>query len=280
VEDGLRTSIDVGAVIRRTFQIYVEEAPVLMPASAVVFAITGVLTNALLAASRGLAYIALTIDVVAVMLFTGMIVELVADVQGAGRGVRPTQLLRAVRPVLGKLILVGIVVALVVGLLTGIGTTLILALVIGSALAGASAAGVAFGGVIGLCLFLTPGVYLATVWCVAAPVVVLERPDGLRALRRSRELVRGNGWNVFAVIFLMGILIGAVGVGLELGASALGSAAGLVVGVVIGILTAPIGALAVAVLYFNLRGVHGAGAPPDEPELPPFQTGPFPPAAP
>ena len=42
-------------------------------------------------------------------------------------------------------------------------------------------------------------------------MVVLERPPGLRALRRSRELVRGNGWQVFGVILVLVVLVAVVG---------------------------------------------------------------------
>ena len=75
-------------------------------------------------------------------------------------------------------------------------------------------------------------------------MVVLERPGGLRALGRSRELVRGNAWNVFAVILLLVILVGVVAVVIEAAATPPAPAVGLVVRVVVGILTAPISALA------------------------------------
>lgn len=240
-------SIDVGEIIRRTFQIYVDQAPVLMPAAAVVFVISSVFGVLLIAASAGLAFIALIVSLVATTLFTGMVVELVSDIQDGKRDASAGQLLRAVTPVLGKLILVGIVAG--VGIL------------------------------IGFILIVIPGLILATLWSVAAPVVVLERPDGLRALGRSRELVRGNAWNVFAVILLLVILVGIVGSGIEVAADAAGTAVGLVVRVVVGILTAPISALAAAVLYFDLRKAHAGAAPPEEPQLPGFQTGGFPPAA-
>jgi hypothetical protein len=243
-----RSQIDVGAIIRRTFQIYVDQASVLMPAAAVVFAISGVFGVLLIAASSGLAFIALIVSLLATTLFTGMVVELVADVQDGRRDASAGQLLRAVTPVLGQLILVGIV--------AGIGI------------------------LIGFVLIVVPGLILATLWSVAAPVVVLERPGGLRALGRSRELVRGNGWNVFAVILLLVILVGVVGSGIEVAADAAGTGVGLVVRVVVGILTAPISALAAAVLYFDLRKAH-AGEAVEGPDLSgPFQSGPFPPAAP
>ncbi len=223
--------LDMGAVIRRVFDIYVDQAPVLLPASAVVFVITGIVAALLIAASSGLAIVALLISLVATTLFTGMVVELVADVQDGRRDHSPGQLLRAATPVLGTLILVGIVAAI--------------------------------GIVVGFILIIVPGLILITIWSVAAPVVVLERTGVLAALGRSRELVRGNGWQVFGVIFVLFFLILIVSSGIELAADSAGTGAGLVARVVIGVLTGPISALAQSVLYFDLRTVHaGTREPP------------------
>jgi hypothetical protein len=238
--------VNVGAVVRRTFEIYVDQASVLMPAAAVVFVISGILTALLLAASPALGIVGFIISLVASTLFTGMVVELVADVQDGKRDATPGQLLRAATPVIGNLILVGIV--------AGIGI------------------------VIGFILVIVPGLILITIWSVAAPVVVLERPGGLRALGRSRELVKGDGWNVFAVILLLVILVGVVTVVLEAVAAAAGAGVGIVVRVIVGILTAPISSLAQAVLYFQLRGSSATVSEPDPSG--PFQAGGFPPAAP
>ena len=243
----MQPRLDVGGVIRRVFHIYVDQASVLMPAAAVVFVFTGIIAALLVVASPGLVLVALIIDLVAVTLFTGMVVELVADVQDGRRDASAGQLLRAATPVLGQLILVGIV--------AGIGI------------------------VIGFILIIIPGLILITIWSVAAPVVVLERPGGLGALGRSRELVRGNGWNVFAVILLMVILVGVLSAVIEAVAASGGTAIGLVVRVVVGILTAPISALAASVLYFELRG-SATGVPPEPDPSGPFQAGGFPPAAP
>jgi hypothetical protein len=239
--------VDVGAVVRRTFQIYVDQASVLMPAAAVVFVISGILTAVLVAASPALGLVGFIISLVASTLFTGMVVELVADIQDGKRDATPGQLLRAATPVLGQLIFVGIV--------AGIGI------------------------VIGFILIIIPGLILITIWSVAAPVVVLERPGGLRALGRSRELVKGNGWNVFAVILLLVILVGVVTLLLEGVAAAAGTGVGIVVRVIVGILTAPISSLAAAVLYFELRGSPTSGPPEPDPSGP-FQASGFPPAAP
>lgn len=223
--------LDVGAVVRKVFEIYVDQASVLMPAAAVVFVFTGIIAALLVVANSALALVALLIDLLATTLFTGMVVELVADVQDGKRDATPGQLLRAVTPVLGQLILVGIVAAI--------------------------------GIVIGFFLIIVPGLILITIWSVVAPVVVLERPRGvLAALARSRELVRGNGWQVFGVILVLYILVGAVSIIIEGIAESAGSGVGIVVRVVVGVLTAPLSALAASVLYFELRGARVAGDAP------------------
>jgi hypothetical protein len=214
--------LDIGGVIRSVFDIYVDQASVLMPAAAVVFVITGIVREVLVAAGPGTALLAELISLIAGTLFTGMIVELVADVQDGRRDATPGQLLRAVTPVLGQLVLVGI--------LAGVGV------------------------VIGFVLLVLPGLILLTLWSVAAPVVVLEHPGAVAALRRSRELVRGNGWQVFGVILALDLLVGVAAGVLDLVAASAGTGVGIVVVVVVGVLTAPVSALASAVLYFRLRG--------------------------
>jgi hypothetical protein len=220
--------LDVGGVIRRVFDIYVEQASVLLPASAVVFVVTGIVSALLVAAAPGLAIIALLLSLVAEYLFTGMVVELVADIQDGRRDHTPGELLRSATPVLGQLILVGIVAAI--------------------------------GIVIGFVLIIVPGLILITIWSVAAPVVVLERPGVFAALSRSRELVRGNGWQVFGVIFVLFFLVLFVSSGIEIAADAAGTAAALIARVIVGVLTGPFSALAAAVLYFELRKIATASA--------------------
>jgi hypothetical protein len=225
----MNSSIDVGSVIRRTFDIYVDQASVLLPAAAVVFVIEGILSALLIAASPALVFVSLILSLIASTLFTGMVVELVADVRDGRRDADVAQLLRAAVPVLGQLILVGI--------LAGVGI------------------------VIGFVLLIVPGLILITIWSVAAPVVVLERPGAMRALGRSRELVRGSGWQVFGVLVVMVILVGVGAAILDSLGSAAGTGVGLAVSVAVSVLTAPLPALAESVLYFELRDRH-AGAEP------------------
>jgi hypothetical protein len=225
--------LGVGAVIRRVFDIYADQYSVLLPASAVVFVITGIVSALLVAAAPGLALLALLLSLIATTLFTGMVVELVSDVQDGRRDHSAGELLRAATPVLGQLILVGIV--------AGIGI------------------------LIGFLLIIVPGLILITIWSVAAPVVVLERPGVFAALGRSRELVRGNGWQVFGVIFVLFFLVIIVSSAIQIAAESAGTGAGIVARVILGILTGPISGLAAAVLYFDLRAASGERAAPDAP---------------
>lgn len=200
----------------------------------------------LVAIAPVLAIVAAILSLAATTLFTGMVVELVADVQDGRRDATVGQLLKAATPVLGQLILVGIV--------AGIGIA------------------------IGFVLIIVPGLILITIWSVAAPVVVLENPGGLRALGRSRELVRGNGWAVFGVIFVLVIGVGIVAAIIEAIGDSGGTGVGIVVRVIVQILTAPLAALAASVIYFDLRPsasgeTFGESSPPSPP-LPPSSSPP------
>jgi hypothetical protein len=222
-------SIDIGSVISRTFSIYADKASVLLPVAAVVFIVVGVITALLVVIAPILAILAFVVILVGTTLYTGMVVELVADVQDGRRDATVGQLLNAATPVLGQLILVGIV--------TGIGIA------------------------IGFVLIIVPGLILITIWSVAAPVVVLERPGGLAPLGRSRELVRGNGWQVFGVIAVLVIGVGIVSAIIEGVAGSGGTGAAIVVRVIVEIFTAPLSALAASVLYFELRGPTAEATP-------------------
>jgi hypothetical protein len=225
----MQVRLDVGGVIRRVWNIYVDQAPVLMPAAAVVFVISGLLAGVLeTSGSGGALLLALVISLVAETLFTGMVVELVADVQDGRRDASAGQLLKAVTPVFGQLILVAIVAFVAI--------------------------------VIGFFLLVVPGLILLTIWSVFAPVIVLERPPGLGALSRSRELVRGNGWQVFAVILMLFVLVALIAGAIDSAAESAGTGVGIVVHVIVGVLTTPISALAAAVLYFDLLGISRKGA--------------------
>lgn len=61
--------------------------------------------------------------------------------------------------------------------------------------------GLAF--VVAALLLIVPAIILATVWYVAAPLVVIERSGVFAALGRSADLTRGERWNIFVVLLIM-----------------------------------------------------------------------------
>jgi hypothetical protein len=63
---------------------------------------------------------------------------------------------------------------------------------------------------VGLALLVVPGLILLTMWVMVIPAIVLEDRGVVESFGRSRELVRGNGWNVFGVIVLTILLLIAV----------------------------------------------------------------------
>jgi hypothetical protein len=225
-----------GAVIARAFDIYRDQFGVLVGAALLVFAVEA---GASLALPGGVAILAGVVSIILTTFYQGMVVALVSDVQDGRRDNSVGDLLRSVSPVVLPLI--------VVSLLAGLG--------IG----------------IGLVLLVVPGLFLLTIWAVVAPVCVLERPGILRAFGRSRELVRGHGWTVFAALVLVFLIVLAAGLVAGVVGVALGGGDGpqAVAGWILNALVQPIAALTAAVLYFALRPqpsapdvTYGGFAPP------------------
>jgi hypothetical protein len=116
-------------------------------------------------------------------------------------------------------------------------------------------AGIAIG--IGLVLLIAPGLYLLTIWCLIVPVLVLEGAGIGAAFGRSRELVRGYGWQVFGTLVTVFLILIAVNVLISLVLSALPKAAAQITsGIISGTVVAPFLALVVTLGYFRLRGAQ------------------------
>jgi hypothetical protein len=125
-------------------------------------------------------------------------------------------------------------------------------------------AGLAIG--IGLVLLIAPGLFLLTIWCV----IVLEGAGTTAAFSRSRELVRGFGWQVFGTLVLVFVVMLAVGLVLGIIFSALPTAAAnFVSSILSGTIVSPFLALVLTLGYFRLLAAHGgsrvADAPPPYP---------------
>lgn len=207
-----------GAVVSEIWSIYLDQSWVLIGAALALYAVQFVIILIL----PGAASFALTLLFWALsVLYQGMVVELVSDVQDGRREHSIGRLIRSVEPVFWPLVTVSILFGIAVG--------------------------------IGFVLLIIPGLIMLVMWAVVAPVTVLERPGVFAAFGRSRELVRGNGWNVFAVILLVFLAVAVVSLAAVLVASSLGSLGGALVQWAVDAALAPITALSASVLYFALR---------------------------
>jgi hypothetical protein len=213
------------AIISRAFEIYRTQVGTLLAAALLVYLAQFVVNLVL---PDELDWIGSIVSLVLTAFFTGMVVMLVRDLQDGHRDSSLGELFGSVTPVF--------VPVIVVSILFGIGVA------------------------IGLVLLIIPGLILLTIWAVAIPVTVIERPGILRAFGRSRELVKGNGWQVFGTIllvWLISIVIGAIG---GLIADAIGGVIGALVVAIVSALIAPVIALASALIYFALVGAKEPAA--------------------
>jgi ABC-type multidrug transport system fused ATPase/permease subunit len=219
----MKRKLDVGGTLSQIFSTYGDQAGVLLPVAFGLFLLVAVI-NGILASSLILLPLGLAVSVVAGTLYQGMVVGLVRDVQDGRRDSSVGELIEATWPVVLPLIGAGILAGLGIG--------------------------------VGFLLFVIPGLILLTIWSVIAPVIVVERSGVIDAFGRSRALVKGNGWQVFGVIFVVFLItaiasaiLGAIGMGIS---DSFGMR--VLVNVIASTLTAPIAALAAATIYFNLVG--------------------------
>ena len=213
----MTTTLSPSAIISRAFEIYRTQVGTLLAAAALIY-LAQFVVNLVLPDS--LDFIGSIVSLVLTAFFTGMVVMLVRDLQDGHRDSSLGELFSSVTPVF--------VPVIVVSILFGIGVA------------------------IGLVLIIIPGLILLTIWSVAVPVTVIERPGIFAAFGRSRQLVKGNGWQVFGTIllvWLIAIVVGALG---GLLASAFGGVIGALIVAIIGALIAPVVALTAALIYFTL----------------------------
>jgi ABC-type multidrug transport system fused ATPase/permease subunit len=241
----MERKLDVGATLRQVFQTYGEQAGVLLPVAFCLYLIVAVVT-ALLAGSFALFPLVFAVGVVAATLYQGMVVGLVRDVQDGRRDSSVGELVSATWPVVLPLIGAGLL------------------------------SGIAIG--IGMFLLVIPGLILLTIWAVIAPVIVVEHKGVIAAFGRSRELVRGNGWQVFGVIFTVFVITAVVSFVLAVIGAAIAKGVGMriLANLISSSITAPIGALAAATMYFGLLSAKAEpSTQPVEgsPDLPPPLSG-------
>lgn len=168
-----------------------------------------------------------------VAIFTAVVLEVAIRRQERPRRASRGSLLSALGPVFGSVVIAG----------------------------GLYGAGVA----VGLALVIVPGLFLLTVWALCVPVVVVERRSATASLGRSQMLVRGNGWQVFAVIALLVVVEIAAQVAFAgLLFSALGLAGGVIGAIVAATLLQPLEGLARSIMYFELLRLDSPEADEEE----------------
>lgn len=217
--------IGVGDVISETFSIYGQNLGALLGSALAVFVVVG-LASGILQHTGGLILVLLgvAVSVAGQALYTGFVVELVQDVRDGRRDETVGDLFSAAAPYI--LPLIGF------GILFGIGVA------------------------IGFILIVIPGLILLTFWSVGAPAIVVEGIGPIDAFGRSWRLVRGSAWSVFGVLLVVFIIVVVIQGVLSAIANPIGNgeASTWVASIVSGTITAPIYALAVTVLYYELAG--------------------------
>lgn len=165
-----------GAIVREAWELYKTHWRTFVPLALIVYIILGVITLVfgLLLGWLGLVIGALA-SIVGTFWLQGALVEAVQDVRDGKQDLSVSEMFSRVRPRLPALI--------VAGILAGLGIAL------------------------GLILLIVPGLFLLTIWSLIVPAIVIEGKSAGESFGRSRELVRGHGWQVFGVI---AITIGAV----------------------------------------------------------------------
>ncbi len=234
----MRERLDIGRVFSAVIELYKNNAAVLLGSAAIVFIGAAVLTGLLFLISPILVLVSVVVIFVATFWYQGMVIELVNRVHSGAPLPGIGELFSAVSPRLGRLVGAGI--------LAGLGIA------------------------VGLVLFIVPGLYLITIWAVIAPVIVIEGATVGSSFGRSQQLVKGDGWQVFGILVIL-LLISAIISGILQAIAGTGFLGGLLSTFIPNILLAPIGALAAAVIYFELRRIKEAstvGAAPGAPGVP------------
>ncbi len=176
-----------------------------------------------------------------IALYTGFVVKLVDDVRDGRRDQAIGDLFSSAAPAILSLIAFGIMFA--------------------------------FGVVIGLILLIIPGLILLTFWSVGAPAIVAEGIGPIAAFGRSWSLVRGSAWSVFGALVVALLIVIAIGFVLGAVATPIGNGAIVGASIISNVVAAPVFALAVSVMFFDLGGGRVAEAPAASPE-PPAPTAP------
>jgi hypothetical protein len=105
---------------------------------------------------------------------------------------------------------------------------------------------------LGFLLFILPGIYLSVGYILLYPVMLLEDTFGMRALRRSRALMRGHMARGFGIVLVMTLIGFIVGAGLQFAFGTLPLLGPLATGLA-NAFAGAYGSAVLVVLYFDAR---------------------------
>jgi hypothetical protein len=231
-QPAMQRKLDIGTTISQVFSVYGAQAAVLLPAAAVIFIplaiISGILRNN---GSIILGLLATLVSIVGTYWYAGIVVNAVRDIRDGKRDLSIGELFAASAPFILPLF----------------GAALIFAICVFFA----------------SLLFLIPGIILGVFWCLFAPAIVVEKAGVFRSFGRSIELVKGNWWAIFAVfiLFLLMLIVAAFVLGLIFYAIIDSVAGRIIADAVTNIIFAPLSAIVVSVIYFNIVGDGPAAGP-------------------
>ena len=247
-----RDLLSPGSVIREAWALYKAHWQHLLPFALVVYLILGVISLLLTIALGWFgALLGALISVVGLFWLQGALVEAVADIRDGRADLTMGQTFARAQSHIGRLAGAGILAGLAIA--------------------------------VGLLLFVVPGLYLLTIWSVIIPVIVLERRAVMDSFGRSRELVSGNGWNVFGVIVLSLLVLIAASIVIAIATFWLrGDVGEFLRNVISNTITAPFVALAWTVMYYRLLELKepAAAAATSSAPVEPIAEPPLPPAPP
>ena len=223
----------LAGVLGESWQLYRTYARHLLTIAFFVYVIAAVVSAAL-ALVGGIfgALLGFLITIVAAFLLTAALVKAVQDVRDGRVDLSVGQTVSAATPFIAPVAIAAI--------LAGIGIT------------------------VGLFILIIPGLFLLTIWCLIAPVIVLEGTGALESFGRSWQLVRGFFWNVFGILFMVFLILFALNLVLGLVFSPLPHFLAHWLSSVVGdTLIAPFIAVVTTLMYFRLTGaVVDTGAAP------------------
>jgi hypothetical protein len=216
--------LDAARVFAEIWTLYRRGAAVLLPTALAIYFVIAVLQAIILTGKANVFVTVLTLglSVIGGFWYTGLVTEYVRAVRETGGSRSIGEMFSAIQPRFYAL--------LGIGLLAGAGI------------------------VVGLILFVIPGLYLLTMWALVIPVLLIERGPAMDSFSRSMALVRGNGFRVFGVFVVILLINGVLG---QL-VTAIGGnsfAALLALALAVSVVVAPLQGLAAAIMYFDLRAL-------------------------